>query len=403
MRLFVQGSSSEPTALIEALLADPGASEGIEFISCQIPGLNRVDFAGLHQEARFTGLFVTPEMTSSYKRGKVRFMPLTYSGMYQYLEAEPVDVALIQVTPAENHGTFSLGTSAHFVPAILSKAKVVVAEINDDLPPVGRGVVVDEARLDYVLPTAHALPILDTGAPSSVPRKIGACISKLVRDGDHVQIGIGKVPSAVLEGLRSHRRLVCHGGLISDAMIDLQESGALDAASPLVCTSVIGTKRIYDWVHGRKDVHVLPISHTHDIRVMAELGRFVAINSVLAVDLSGQANAETVNGLQVGGCGGLPDFVRGARLSKGGRSILALPSTTAGGAVSRIVPALTDDIASCPRTDADYVVTEHGIADLRHKSLSERAEDLIAIADPSFQKMLTDYWEQCLRNKGNVR
>jgi len=160
MRLFVQGSSSEPTALIEALLADPGASEGIEFISCQIPGLNRVDFAGLHQEARFTGLFVTPEMTSSYKRGKVRFMPLTYSGMYQYLEAEPVDVALIQVTPAENHGTFSLGTSAHFVPAILSKAKVVVAEINDDLPPVGRGVVVDEARLDYVDRRLH----FETGA-----------------------------------------------------------------------------------------------------------------------------------------------------------------------------------------------------------------------------------------------
>lgn len=390
MRVFVQGSSGEPSALIEALAAAPEACAGVEFISCQIPGLNRVDFASLHPEAKFTGLFVTPEMAGSYSAGKVRFMPLSYSGMYRYLAAEPVDVALIQATSTKRKRTFSLGTSVHFVPAILESAKIVIAEINDDLPDVGRSVSIDEGRLDYVLPASHPLPALDPGPATDIARKIGAHVAALVRDGDRIQIGIGKVPSAVLAALHGHRGLVCHGGLISDGMIALCERGVLDPASPMVCTSVIGTRDIYDWVRDRADVHLFPVSHTHGISVMADIERFVAINSVLAVDLTGQANAETVNGRQAGGCGGLPDFVRGAQLSNGGRSILALPSTAAGGKISRIVPALSEDIVSSPRCDADYVVTEHGIADLRRKSLSERAEALIAIADPSFRQTLSE-------------
>lgn len=403
MRVFVQGSSSEPTALIDALRAEPDACAGIEFISCQIPGLNRIDFAGLHQDATFAGLFVTPEMAESYGKGKVRFMPLAYSSMYRYLAANPVDIALIQVTLAQRQGHFSLGTSAHFVPAVLKGAKIVVAEINEDLPNVGKGVAIDEARFDYVMPTTHPLSTLDPGPPSLVAQRIGAFVASLVRDGDHLQIGIGKVPNAVLAGLHSHQGLISHGGLISDGMIDLRESGVLDPAEPFVCTSVIGSKCLYDWVRGRKDVHVLPVSQTHDVRKIAERKRFVAINSVLAVDLSGQANAETVDGHQVGGCGGLPDFIHGAQLSKGGRSILALPSTAARGAVSRIVPRLIDDVISCPRADADYVVTEHGIAELRHKSLHERAEALIAIADPSSQKALSEQWEQSFVGDDKVR
>lgn len=396
MKVFVQGSSGEPTALVEALVAEPGAAAGVEFVSCQIPGLNQVDFADLHQNAKFTGLFLTPEIASSYSNGKVRFMPLSYSSMYRYLAAEPVDVALIQVTPGERQGTFSLGLSAHFVPAVLKAAKIVIAEINADLPAVGNGVAIDEDRFDYVLPTTHPLPALDPGPPSEVSRKIGAHVAELVRDGDLVQVGIGKVPSAVLDALHSHRELGCHGGLISDAVIGLQEAGALDPARPLICTSVIGTKRLYEWVRARKEVHVLPVSYTHNVQVMAELEGLVAINSVLAVDLGGQANAETVNGRQTGGCGGLPDFVRGAQLSNGGRSILALPSTARRGTISRIVPALANDIASCPRIDADYVVTEHGVADLRYRSLDERAMALIEIADPAFRKSLIESWERHL-------
>lgn len=391
MTVFVQGASGEPSDLIQALLAAPDACAGVHFISCQIPGLNRIDFAGLHPDARFTGLFVTPEMLTSYTLGKVRFMPLSYSGMDHYLSSLTVDLALIQIDH-ERDGQATLAMSAHFVPAVLDRARTVVAEANEALPRPGRSVPIDRARLDHVIASDHPPLTLDAGEPSAMAAKIGDHIAGLVRDGDRVQVGIGKVPSAVLRALRSHRRLVCHGGLVSDAMIELEEAGALDPTAPMVCTSVIGTQRLYDWIDGRTDIHVLPVSRTHDVRLLAGIERLVAINSVLSVDLTGQANAETVDGRQVGGSGGLSDFIRGARLSKEGRSILALPSTAGRGKISRIVPSLDGDIASCPRVDADYVVTEHGVADLRHKSSDERADALIAVADPSFQGMLATAW-----------
>jgi acyl-CoA hydrolase len=154
---------------------------------------------------------------------------------------------------------------------------------------------------------------------------------------------------------------------------------------------------VYDWAGRCSDLRFAPVSYTHDVRVIAQIDRFVAINSVVAIDLSGQANAEMVNGRQVSGTGGLLDFVRGAHLSEGGRSILALPST-AGGKASRIVARLGErDIVSCPRADADIVVTEHGIAHLRDKSIDERAEALIAIADPAFRDELADQWQRCGR------
>lgn len=348
----------------------------------------------MHPDAKFTGLFITPELAASYDAGKVRFMPLSYSGMYRYLESLRIDLALIQVGPSRRKGHFSLGSSVHFVPAILDHTETVVAEVNEELPAPGRSIEIDAARLDYMAPVEHSLLSLETGPPSETSRKIGALIAGLVRDGDRVQVGIGKVPSAVLEALHSHSRLVCHGGLIGDAMIDLHEAGALDPSYPLVCTSVIGTQRIYDWVDRRADVHVSPVSHTHDVRVMAGIERLVAINSVLAVDLTGQANAEMVGGRQVGGSGGLSDFIRGARLSKGGRSILALPSTAARGKISRIVADFAGDVASSPRVDADYVVTEHGVAELWDKSIDERARALIDIADPAFRAMLAEAWQQ---------
>jgi acyl-CoA hydrolase len=394
MKVFIQSASGEPRTLIQELLAEQEACSGIEFLSCQIPGLNRYNFAGLHREATTTGLFVTPQMSASYEAGKVRFMPLAYSEMYRYLASLSIDLALIQVTPTKRRGTFSLGMSVHFVPAILKNARLVVAEVNDGSPRIGQSVEVDETRLDYIMPTTHALPMLDAGQPSETIREIGRHVATLVHEGDHVQFGIGKVPGAVLDALRSHRRLSCHGGLISDPVIELYKDGALAQTSPITCTSIIGTKRLYDWVHERKDVRVCSVDYTHNIRVMAELKCFVAINSVLSVDLSGQANAETLNGRQVGGCGGLPDFVRGALLSEGGRSILALPSTTAQGSVSRIVMSLQNETVTVARSDADFVVTEHGVADLRRKSLLERAEALVAIAAPKFRDELFNDWER---------
>jgi acyl-CoA hydrolase len=194
--------------------------------------------------------------------------------------------------------------------------------------------------------------------------------------------------------------------MVVDQLADLHAAGVMTGARKshdrglMVCTAAIGTAKVYDWAGTCPELEFAPVSYTHDVRVMAQIDNFIAINSVLSVDLSGQANAEMLGGRQVSGSGGLLDFVRGARLSSVGRSILALPATAAGGKASRIVRRLgEDDVVSCPRADADIVVTEHGIAQLRDKSLDERAEALIGVADPAFRDQLASDWHT-LRKKG---
>jgi 4-hydroxybutyrate CoA-transferase len=388
MTVFVEGASGEPSALLDALAAAPEASAGVHYVGCRVPGVNHVDPASFHADARLTSFFVFGDIARSYDAGKVRFLPLHYSGIFAYLAALPVDLALIQVTPPDAHGQYSLGPSVHFAPAVLDRAKIVVAEVNAAMPRPPHSYLLPYERLDFVVETAHPLVQLETGATSEQAEKIGAHVAGLIEDGDCIQIGIGKAPASVLAALHGHRDLTLHGGMVTDEVVDLHGAGALGG---MVCCTALGS-RVYDWTATRDDLRFAPVSHTHDVRVIAQIERFVAINSVLALDLFGQANAEMLRGRQVSGTGGLLDFVRGARLSRGGRSILALPAT-AGGA-SRIVPRLDDrHVISVPRADADIVVTEHGVAHLRDRSLDERAEALIAIADPAARDALANAWD----------
>jgi 4-hydroxybutyrate CoA-transferase len=408
MTAFVQGASGEPSALLQALAAAPGASDGVHYVGCFIPGVNRTDPASFHPNARLTSFFVFGEIARSHVAGKVRFLPLHYSGIWDYLARLEIDLALIQVTPPDRAGRCSLGVSVHFVPAALERAKAVVAEVNAAMPRPAHSYEVPYERLDYVVETDRPLVTLATGSLPPEVRRIGAHVAELVGDGDTFQIGIGRVPAAVLTALRDRRDLGLHGGLISDEVADLHDAGVITGArkshdrGTMVCTAALGSPRVYGWAGGCRELRFAPVSYTHDVRVLAQIANFVAINSVLAVDLSGQANAEMLDGRQVSGTGGLLDFVRGARLSKGGRSILALPATADGGKVSRIVPRLGEgDVISCPRADADIVVTEHGIARLRDKSIDERAEALTAIADPAFRDGLADQWAALRRGRGS--
>jgi 4-hydroxybutyrate CoA-transferase len=407
MTVFVEGASGEPTPVLEALARAPAASAGVHYVGCRIPGLNAIDPASFHPEARLTSFFLFGAIARSHAAGRVRFLPLHYSGMWQYLSALPIDLALIQAGPPDASGQCSLGVSVHFVPAVLERARLVVAEINRAMPAPARSYHVPWRRLDYVVATERPLLTLPGGALSDDVRRIGRHVASLVADGDTIQIGIGKVPAAVLGALGDRRDLGLHGGLVADEVVGLHEAGVMTGARKshdrglLVGTAAIGTAKVYDWAGGCRELELAPVSYTHDVRVMARIDRFVAINSVLAVDFSGQANAEMLGGHQVSGTGGLLDFVRGARLSDGGRSILALPSTAAGGTISRIVPRLgADDVVSCPRADADIVVTEHGIAQLRDKSLDERARTLIAIAAPAFRDGLASA-RRALNDKGD--
>jgi 4-hydroxybutyrate CoA-transferase len=397
MTVFVEGASGEPTALLEALAAAPDASAGVHYVGCRVPGVNAVDPASFHRQAKLTSFFVFGDIACSFETGRVRFLPLHYSAIFAYLAALPVDLALIQVTPPDAAGLCSLGPSVHFVPAVLDRARIVVAEINAAMPRPAQSVLVPYERLDFATLTHHPLVPLETGALSDQARRIGRHVAGLVEDGDCIQVGIGKVPASVLAALHGHKDLGLHGGMVTDEVVDLCAAGALTGArksqdpGTMVCCTALGS-RVYAWTATRHDLRFAPVSYTHDVRTLAGIDRFVAINSVLAIDLFGQANAEMLRGRQVSGTGGLMDFVRGARLSRGGRSILALPST-AGGA-SRIVPRVDDThVVSLPRADADIVATEHGVVHLRDRSIDERADALIGIADPAARDALANAWD----------
>jgi 4-hydroxybutyrate CoA-transferase len=388
MTVFVEGASGEPTALLQALAAAPEASAGVHYVGCRVPGVNLVDPASFHASASLTSFFVFGDIARSHAAGRVRFLPLHYSAIYSYLAALPVDLALIQVTPPDAAGLCSLGPSVHFVPAVLDRARQVIAEVNAAMPRPAQSVLVPYERLDFVVETEHPLVPLETGPVSEQVQKIGRHVAGLIEDGDCIQVGIGKVPASVLAALHGHKRLRLHGGMVTDEVVDLCAAGAL---GDMTCCTALGS-RVYDWTATRHDLRFAPVSFTHDVRTVAGIERFVAINSVLAIDLFGQADAEMLRGRQVSGTGGLMDFVRGARLSRGGRSILALPSTAGG--ESRIVPRLDDThVVSLPRADADIVVTERGVAHLRDKSIDERAEALIGIADPAARDGLANAWD----------
>lgn len=406
--VFVQGAVGEPLALGQALAAAGEASRGVHYVSCLVPGINRTDFASFHPEASLTAFFVQSELRDSFAAGKLRFLPLHYSGVCSYIRSlPPMDVLLMQVAPPDDNGMCSLGLSVDFVPLILDQAKIVVAEVNAAMPSPPGSPRIPYDRLDYVVPTDRPLPELPTGKLPAEIETIGRKVAELIDDGDCIQIGIGKVPAAILSCLKGHRDLGLHGGMVTDEVADLVDVGALNAsrksidANYLVCGAAMGTRRVFDWAADRRDVLYRGADYTHNVPVIAQIDNFVSINSSLEVDLTGQANAETVNGRQISGTGGLVDFVRGARMAKNGRSVLALSAAAAKGAVSRIVPTLgAGAVVSCPRADIDYVVTEYGAARLKDKSIDERAEALIGIAAPNFRNELTQAWQEQRRRMG---
>ncbi|MDP6873732.1 MAG: acetyl-CoA hydrolase/transferase C-terminal domain-containing protein [Alphaproteobacteria bacterium] len=408
LTVFVQGAVGEPLALGQALAAAGEASRGVHYVSCLVPGINRTDFSAFHAEATQTAFFVQAELRESFAAGKIRFLPLHYSGICSYMKSlPPMDILLMQVAPPDENGMCSLGLSVDFVPLHLDKAKVVVAEVNARMPSPPGSPKIPYDRLDYAVPTDRALPELPTGDLPPVIETIGEQVAALIGDGDCIQIGIGKVPAAILTRLKDRKHLGLHGGMVTDEVADLVDVGALDCSrksidtNSLICGAAMGTQRVFDWAAGRADVQYRGADYTHNVPVVAQIDNFVSINSTLEVDLTGQANSETINGRQISGTGGLVDFVRGARMAKNGRSVLALSATAAGGRISRIVPTLSAGaVVSCPRADTDYVVTEFGAARMKDKSVDERAEALIAIADPTFHDELTRAWKEQRQRMG---
>ena len=377
--------------LFEAWLQQaPERSAGVRFTGVHIPTVNRFDFASLHPGARQRTIFLSAELRDSWLAGRVDYLPMSYSATYQWLSQEAeFDVALVQVAPPDENGQCSLGVAADFTPAAWPRAKRVLAHVNPRMPRT-HGPSIPWSRIDAAI--EHDGPLLEAPDPAPDPAMdaVAERIVTLVPDRATLQLGLGRLQSAVLRALCGRRDLRLHTGMVSDGLLALIADGALAPAPDAVVAGVaLGSQALYDAVAGR--VQFREVGHTHDHGVLRAIPRLTAINSALSVDLLGQVNGDCLDGRQLSGIGGLPDFLRGARQAPQGRGIIALPAATPKGQ-TRIVPILAAGPVSVTRLDADCVVTEHGIADLRHLDVHARARALIAIADPSHRESLERDW-----------
>lgn len=394
-RLYVGGASGEPLGLARLFKAEPELTSGLTFLGAWVAGMNMTDWAGFHHEARAETLFLPPAQRPSFEAGRTRFLPLSYSQAWHWMAATPLDGAVLLVSPPDGDGNVSLGVSPDFSPLMLARSGVpLLGIINPQMPAPPNSPKVPLSKFAQLAEDDHPLLELPGGPLPPAFETIAGHIAALVDEGDTLQFGVGNVQQAILSALKGRRGLSIHSGMVSDPVL-----GMLDADPTLrVDTGVAtGTRKLYDRMAGEPRVHFHPVSKTHFAAALAAVPRLRAINSVIEVDLFGQANAEFINGRQVAGQGGLNDFLRGAALSEGGLAITALMATAKGGEISRIVPRLPPDAVTVMRTDMDIVITEYGTAHLRGKSIDARAEALIAIADPQHRPMLAEEWEAMRR------
>ena len=405
-RVFVQAGVGEPRDIIATLAAEtdhPGQADdaAVEYLTVSIPGINAaLAPRTLHRGSHLCSTFMHAGLDGGDTHRPIRFLPLHYRDTSRLLQAgKRFDVALIQLAPPDAEGFCSLGISVDFVPAILDKCDCIIAEINPQMPAPACSPRIPLSAIHYRVDVDHPLPHSEADVPGATELAIARNVADLIDDGCCIQIGIGKLPGGILRQLADHRRIGLHSGLLSDGARDLIEAGVVTGE----CKSIDrgrhvtgmawGSAGFYHWVQRQPDIVFRPVDYTHDLRTLAAIDQFISINSVLEVDLNGQANAETVNGQQVSATGGLLDFARGARASRGGKSILALPATAMRGSRSRIVPRLSSPITTLCRADVDYVVTEYGCAALFGQCTEARAQSLVDIAAPDYRDELWQAWE----------
>ena len=389
-RIYVAGSSNEPTGLLQELAASD-LPENLEFMQFPLPGLNQTDFTQFSATASATTFF----MSSALARGdtaRVNYLPMQMRATYDYLGAN-VDVYLLQVA-YDHAGKLRVGPNVDFHESVLAQNPTVIAQLNRRLVAPAGSLLMNPAQIDVLIEN-------DVSAPAPVPatiddaaQEIGRLVAQLIRDGDCLQTGIGAIPAAILNQLTDKNDLGMHGGLIDEGGMRLIQQGILNGARKAIDNGrhiagmALGSDDLMQWLASERNVVFRGANHTHEVNVIRQLDGFVSVNSAVEVDLFGQVNAEMAGGRQISGTGGSVDFMRAAKASKGGRSIVAMNATARGGSVSRIVPKV--EMVTALRTDVDTVVTEYGVAQIKNLTNRARAEALINIAAPQFRDELRD-------------
>jgi len=399
-RVWIQSGCGTPSSLVKALVARATEVIDVEIVHMMTLGsadYTRPEYAG---HFRHRGLFLGANVREAVAEGRADYTPIFLSEIEGLLEsgAMPLDVVLMQVSPPDAHGFVSLGTTVDCTLTAARCARVVIAEVNERMPRTHGDTSIHISHISSIVETARPLLELCAEPITELHLRVARNVASLIPDGATLQTGIGGIPEAVLKCLEDKHDLGIHSEMISDGVIDLIESGVLTGdrksqhRGKIVSAFVLGTRRLFDFIHENSSFEFRQISYTNDPFVVAQNDRMVAINSALQIDLTGQVCADSIGTKPYSGFGGQLDFIRGAARSKGGVPIIALPSTALHGRLSRIVPVLDPGAGVVTsRADVHYVVTEHGIAYLHGKTLRERAEALIAIAEPQFQEELENF------------
>lgn len=389
-RIFVTGSSNEPTGLLDAFRQSK-LPEHLSFIHFPIGALNTTDFTAMESTASVITFFMTPALHKADPE-RVNYLPMQMRWVYDHV-AESTDVALIQVGK-DTSGALRMGPNVDFADAALSSARVVIAELNHGFSPAAGAPSVDPARIDLLVESDRDLPELPAVAIDDASAEIGRLVAGLINDGDCLQTGIGAIPAAILQNLEDKNDLGLHGGLIDGGGQRLIQAGNITGLRKEIDEGLhitgmaLGDSGLHDWLSLAPTVAFKGANYTHEASVIRQLSNFVSVNSAVEVDLLGQVNGEFAGGKQISGTGGSVDFMRAAKGSRGGRSIVAMNATAKGGTVSRIVPRVA--MVTALRTDIDIVVTEYGVAHVKDLPNRARAEALIQVAAPQFRDELTE-------------
>jgi 4-hydroxybutyrate CoA-transferase len=399
-QVFMQAAAATPSILMDALVKRAPELEDVKIVHMHAEGPGSWLAPEMVGHFCHRALFIGPNARRAINEGRAEFIPVFLSDIPQlfYRRILPLDVAIINVSPPDEHGCCSLGTSVDCALAGVTCARMVIAQLNKSMPRTLGDSFVHVSKIDYAVevdqpPFEHA-----DGEIGDVERRIGEYVADLIPDEATLQMGIGAIPSAVGQHLDHKRDLGIHTEMFTDVLVDLVERGIVTSrkktvnSGKIVACFMMGTRRLYDFVDNNPLVEMRQVDYTNDTSVIRRQRRMVAVNSAIEVDLTGQVCADSIGHKMYSGVGGQMDFMRGAALAEEGQAIIGLPSTANDGKISRITIALKEGAGvTTTRSHVRTVVTEFGVAELFGQSVRERAKRLIAVAHPDFRDELTAY------------
>lgn len=396
-RVFLGGGASVPFALIDSMLGSASHFKDVELV--HINGLGETPWIDpkYEQVLRTNSFFLTPALRDAVERGHADYTPCAMSEIPLLFKGGPlpIDVALIHVSPPDADGNCSLGVSVDVVKAAASSARIVIAQINPQMPRTCGDSLISTRKIHWFIERATALPEMEKGISDERYARMGRYAAQLIEDGSTLQVGLGNSPEAVLRALKKHRYLGIHSGVFNDALMDLVKCGAADQSrknyrpGKIIASHVLGSRKLYQFVDGNEDIEFHPSDWVNDPARIARNDRMVAINGAREIDLTGQVVRDSSGHRFYGGVGALQDFIRGAGRSKNGCPIIALTSTSDEDGRSRIVAGLREGSGVCTgRGDVHHVVTEYGVASIYGRSIRERVARLVEVAHPDYRESL---------------